>query len=148
MKTKKKIIIIIISLICFIILLSLFMQYIFLSPAIYSDNTQINSDANQEIKTLVLNSFKDLFLFSDSNNSENLYYSTDETRIIQLDKDSGVSKSIICFIERDFMKNLEINEKGEYYLIVKTYFPESYFCHITIIETEKGYRITSFGLDV
>ena len=147
-KKVKKIIIVIISVICFIILFSLLFNCIFLSPFIYYNNTRISSDANQAIKELVLNSFKDLFLINGFYNSEDLYYSTNEEDIIQLDKNSDISKNSFFIIQRDFMKNLEINEKDEYYLIVKTYFPESYFCHINIIKTEKGYKITSFGLDI
>ena len=147
MKAKKKIIIIIISVIAFILILSLLIPRIFLSDFLYSDNTHINSDINQEIKELVLNSFKDLFLISDFKNSENLYLETDDSTIIQLDENSDIVKSTFFVIERDFMNNLSVNENGEYYLIVKTYFPKSYFCHITISETENGYKIKSFGLD-
>ena len=147
-KKVKKIIIVIISVICFIIIFSLLFNCIFLSDFLYFDNTHINSDINKEIKELVLNSFKDLFLITGFKNSENLYLATNDRTIIQLDENADVGKSTFFIIERDFMNNLSINESGEYYLIVKTYFPKSYFCHITICETENGYKISSFGLDI
>lgn len=147
-KSKKIIIISVCILSVILLILGFLPKFVFLSPITYSNNSDLDVDSNKEIKVLILDSVKDLFLLGYSANQNELYATSDPTKIIQCDKDSNISKSLFFIIDKDFMKDLTLNENGEYEVIVKSYFPTSYFCHITITQTDTGYKITNFQLDV
>ena len=117
-------------------------------PAMYADNPDMDKQSNDEIKKLILSSVKDLWLIGTDVDQQALYTTSDSLDVLQCDKDPSWRKSLICFIEKDFMRKLTKVDDNTYKVIFKAYFPESYFCHITILRTEEGFKISKFQLDI
>lgn len=145
----KKKTVILISLLCIAcLLIPVILQGCVMLPAMYADNPDMDKQSNDEIKKLILSSVKDLWLIGTDVDQQALYTTSDSLDVIQCDKDPSWRKSPICFIEKDFMRKLTKVDDNTYKVILKAHFPESYFCHITIVRTETGYKISKFQLDI
>ena len=118
------------------------------APAMYADNPDLDQQTNDEIKKLILLSVKDLWLIGTDVDQQALYTTSDSLDVIQCDKDPSWRKSPICFIEKDFMRKLKKVDETMYTVVLEAHFPEFYFCHITIVRTEAGYKISKFQLDI
>ena len=75
-------------------------------PAMYADNPDMDKQSNDEIKKLILSSVKDLWLIGTDVDQQALYTTSDSLDVLQCDKDPSWRKSLICFIEKDFMRKL------------------------------------------
>lgn len=117
-------------------------------PAMYADNPDLDQQTNDEIKKLILLSVKDLWLIGTDVDQQALYTTSDSLDVIQCENDPSWRKSPVCFIEKDFMRKLTKVDDHTYKVILKAYFPEFYSCHITIVRTEAGYKISKFQLDI
>ena len=117
-------------------------------PAMYADNPDLDQQTNDEIKKLILLSVKDLWLIGTDVDQQALYTTSDSLDVIQCDKDPSWRKSPVCFIEKDFMRKLKKVDDTMYTVVLEAHFPEFYFCHITIVRTETGYKISKFQLDI
>lgn len=117
-------------------------------PAMYADNPDLDQQTNDEIKKLILLSVKDLWLIGTDVDQQALYTTSDSLDVIQCENDPSWRKSPICFIEKDFMRKLTKVDDTMYTVVLKAYFPEFYSCHITIVRTEAGYKISKFQVDI
>ena len=145
----KKKTVILISLLCIAcLLIPVILQGCLMLPAMYADNPDLDQQTNDEIKKLILLSVKDLWLIGTDVDQQALYTTSDSLDVIQCDKDPSLRKSPICFIEKDFMRRLTKVDDNTYKVILKAHFPESYFCHITIVRTGEGFKISKFQLDI
>ena len=145
----KKKTVILISLLCVVcLLIPVTLQGWLMLPAMYADNPDLDQQTNDEIKKLILLSVKDLWLIGTDVDQQALYTTSDSLDVIQCENDSSQHKSPICFIEKDFMRKLKKVDDHTYKVILKAYFPEFNSCHITIVRTEAGYKISKFQLDI
>ena len=117
-------------------------------PILYLNSQSFDKQVNRQIKNLILTSLKDLFLITDILDNSDIYYQLDGEKIIQCNNNSGVKKSLLFVVEKNFMNNIRKLDDNTYEGIVKVYFPEEYFCRIKIVCTENGYKISCFQLDV
>ncbi len=146
MKKKTVILISILCVVCLLIPVTL--QGWLMLPAMYADNPDLDQQTNDEIKKLILLSVKDLWLIGTDVDQQTIYTTSNSLDVIQCENDSSQRKSPICFIEKDFMRKLTKVDDHTYKVILKAYFPEFYSCHITIVRTEAGYKISKFQLDI
>lgn len=145
----KKKTVILISLLCVVcLLIPVTLQGWLMLPAMYADNPDLDQQTNDEIKKLILLSVKDLWLIGTDVDQQALYTTSDSLDVIQCENDPSWRKSPVCFIEKDFMRKLTKVDDHTYKVILKAYFPEFYSCHITIVRTEAGYKISKFQLDI
>ena len=145
----KKKTVILISLLCVVcLLIPVILQGWLMLPAMYADNPDLDQQTNDEIKKLILLSVKDLWLIGTDVDQQTIYTTSNSLDVIQCENDPSWRKSPVCFIEKDFMRKLTKVDDHTYKVILKAYFPEFYSCHITIVRTEAGYKISKFQLDV
>ena len=117
-------------------------------PAMYADNPDLDQQTNDEIKKLILLSVKDMWVIGTNVDQQTIYTTSNSLDVIQCENDSSQRKSPICFIEKDFMRKLKKVDDNAYKVILKAHFPESCFCHITIVRTGEGFKISKFQLDI
>lgn len=67
---------------------------------------------------------------------------------IQYDESASAEKSWMCIINRDFMESAHAISENGYSVIVKVSYPEEYYYNFMIENTDKGYVIKSFQLDI
>ena len=117
-------------------------------PVLYSNNQSLDNQTNKQIKKLILISIKDLFYPIQCTDKSSIYSKTTSNKIIQYDNDSGIKKSFVFIIDKDFMNKIHKIDEYTYAGIVKTYFPNEYSCHIEITNTDNDYKISYFQLDI
>ena len=145
----KKKTVILISLLCIaFLLIPVILQGCLMLPAMYADNPDLDQQTNDEIKKLILLSVKDMWLIGTNIDQQALYTTSNSLDVIQCENDPSWLKSPICIIEKDFMRKLTKVDDNTYKVILKAHFPESYFCHITIVRTGEGFKISKFQLDI
>lgn len=147
-RTKRTVTVSVCILCVFLLLFTVFAQKVLMLPSLYANSDRLDKESNREVKELVLDSVKDLFSLNGQTDQAMLYATLDPQHIIQCDQEVEITKGLFCLMETSFMQSLTETDNGEFYIIVHTYFPEEYFCHITVKVTDNGYRITSFGLDI
>ncbi len=145
---KKKTVIFICLLCTMCLLIPVILQGCLMLPAMYADNPDLDQQTNDEIKKLILLSVKDLWVIGTNVDQQTIYTTSNSLDVIQCENDSSQRKSPICFIEKDFMRKLTKVDDNTYKVILKAHFPESYFCHITIVRTGEGFKISKFQLDI
>lgn len=145
---KKKTVIFICLLCTMCLLIPVILQGCLILPAMYADNPDLDQQTNDEIKKLILLSVKDLWVIGTNVDQQTIYTTSNSLDVIQCENDSSQRKSPICFIEKDFMRKLTKVDDNTYKVILKAHFPESYFCHITIVRTGEGFKISKFQLDI
>ena len=112
----------------------------------YGDNPDMDKEVNDEIKAVVLQAMKDVFIVNSTAKQQYLTYTTSAQReVIQLDED--VPDRLFFIAEKDFMKKFESNDGETYAAVIQTYYPE-YFCHVTVINEDGYYKISRFQLDI
>ena len=67
---------------------------------------------------------------------------------IQNGKGKFIPENRICIISLNFMDSIEKEDYGNFNVIVKSYYPENCYYHITIQKSDENYFVTSFLLDV
>lgn len=130
----------------FIITFSLFLaKNVFMSEAFYFNNSDYDKATNHSIKTLVLSAVKQrcslLYDIEPSSIYSNEFISSDE---FNEQKD----KSVFCIIDINFMDNIIKYSENACVVIVKSYYPEECFYHITINKVNGKYLVTSILLDI
>ena len=145
----KKKTVILISLLCIAcLLIPVILQGCLMLPAMCADNPDLDQQTNDEIKRLILLSVKDMWVIGTNVDQQTIYTTSNSLDVIQCENDSSQRKSPICFIEKDFMRKLKKVDDTMYTVVLEAHFPEFYFCHITIVRTEAGFKISKFQLDV
>lgn len=146
MRKKKKIFVIVSSiLLLFVILFSL--SNIFLLSPFYGNSWRLRANRNREIKSLVLSAIKDRYSYLNVD-IENMYDEKNADKNVQF-YSPNTKKSILCLINHQFMDTLSYNNDTDTYtVIVKMYYPEERYHEFIIANTSYGYTIISWGIDI
>lgn len=143
MTHKKKISIILISIVVLIFIVGFILKDIFLLPMFYKSNNNFGEEANNEIKSLVLSSIKDRHSSLFSLEKSRLY-----AEKISTEQKYAAAQEKFFFIDIDdnFMQSLE-KKDNKYFVKVCLNFPDDWQYYYTIEEHDGQYIISNFEID-
>ena len=141
---KKRVPLIIICVVLLSVIALTSVQYVFLWPMFYPNNSSLNKEENREIKSLLLNVMKDRHSTLFSMDKRKLY--TKEFLEYMAD-DSGRGRSWFVSIDLNFMDSVKKVGDNEYKAGIKMELPEDWYYGFTIKVVDGKYLVSEFGID-
>lgn len=139
----------IIAIVSAVVLLSLLLlscSNIFLMPVFYGNSHAVERADNLQIKQLVLSALKDRYSYIEAD-PKTLYDEEHTDKIIQLDSPE-TDKRLFLMIDHGFMHTLEKYDDTTYILRVEMNDPTARYHEFKVAQTDEGYVITSWGIDL
>lgn len=113
-------------------------RYIFLSPMLFQNSSVLNSEGNNQVKNLILDTIKD----EHSALAQNKTSDSDDS----MDNDNSI-RSLFVVVNGDFMKSLEKTEDGNFTVEVKMSQPDDWKYYFTVCESDGEYSILYYEID-
>lgn len=145
---KRKKIILIGSIMVVLLIAVLVLNNVVMWHGMYLNNSKLDKQTNNTIKSLVISAIKDRCLSLYDINMSELYDESQSERIIQYDNEAHFNKKLFCFINMDFMDSVEKINEEEYRVIVHIVYPENRYYHIYVNLNNNGGKITAFMIDI